>query len=109
MKEQAIAKIKAEMEKSSDDYIKIVGEMLLEHIAAHPADSEKIITEGKSISGSIGAMTEIARKRQKNGHAVIAGVEGFEIVLKYFGIDTAYNSPGDPDVGDFATDLSAYL
>lgn len=109
MKEQAIAKIKAEMEKDNDAYIKIIGDMLLKHISAHPSDSEKIIAEGKSISGSVSAMTEVARKKQKNSRAVLTDEEGFEIVLKYFEIDTAYNSPGDPYSDDFATDLSAYL
>ena len=31
MKEQAIAKIKVEMEKDNDAYIKVVGDMLLKH------------------------------------------------------------------------------
>lgn len=109
MKEQAIAKIKVEMEKDNDAYIKVVGDMLLKHISAHPADAEKIIAEDKSISGSISAMTEVARKKQKNSRAVLTDEEGFEIVLKYFEIDTAYNSPGDPYGDDFATDISAYL
>lgn len=109
MKEQVIAKIKAEMKTDTSPYVQVIGEMLLKHINAHPADAEKILSDDKTISKSLDAMKSEARINQKNGCAVLTDEEGFSIVLKYFGIDTQYNSPGDPDDADFATSLDAYM
>ncbi|MBY0054112.1 hypothetical protein H7K32_21095 [Brevibacillus agri] len=88
MKVDAIAKIKAEMDgNKSNPYIKLVGDFLLGHIEITPGAAEKIMAADKTIAKSLDAMKAEARKKQHNGMAMLTDVEGFAIVLKYFGIE----------------------
>lgn len=59
MKEQAIAKIKAEMEKDKNAYVQAIGEMLLKHISAHPADAEKLLPEPDMYEKYTGAVDKL--------------------------------------------------
>lgn len=87
MQEAAIKKIKAEMEKDKDPYVQVIGNLLLDHINMNPDNAEKILSEGKTITKSIDEMASIAKKKAVNGRAMLTDQEGFEIVLKYFGIE----------------------
>jgi len=85
---QAIEKIKAEMEQHRNNaYVQAVGGMLLQHIDVSPASAEQILTEGKTISGSLAEMQKEARKKQVGNCAVLTDQEGFAIVLNYFSIE----------------------
>lgn len=88
MQTQAIEKIKAEMEQHRNNaYVQAVGGMLLQHIDVSPASAEQILTEGKTISGSLAEMQKEARKKQVGNCAVLTDQEGFAIVLNYFSIE----------------------
>lgn len=90
MLEQAIAKIKGEMEQnSSNPYIQVVGNFLAGHITENPGDAERILAEDKTISKSLSAMRSEAEKKKVGNCAVLTDAEGFAVVLKYFGIETA--------------------
>lgn len=90
MLEQALEKIRTEMETARDQTpIQVVGEFLIQHLTAHPECAEKILAEDKTIVKSLDAMREEARKRSKGNYAVLTDTEGFSIVLRYFGIDGA--------------------
>ncbi|MCT8975521.1 PcfK-like family protein [Clostridium sp. CX1] len=84
---KAINKLKTEMNKETKDpYVKAIGEFLLQHVNRYPAAAEKILAEDKTIAKSINEMANVARKKAVNGRAMLTDQEGFEIVLKYFGI-----------------------
>ena len=86
---EAINKIKTEMEANKNNsYIQVVGGFLLQHLEVNPADAEKILTDDKTIAKSLDEMSKVAQKKKVGNCAVLTNQEGFEVVLKYFGIDT---------------------
>jgi hypothetical protein len=94
--QKAIAKVKAEMEKENNPYVKVVGQFLLQHLDKNPSDAEKIIITEKTILKSLDEMRKAAEKKKVGNCAVLTDEEGFTIVLKYYGIDgkpVAFESP----------------
>ncbi|KZE79290.1 hypothetical protein AV654_17620 [Paenibacillus elgii] len=90
MVDGAISKLKAEMEANKDDsYIQYIGQFLLQRIEANPDDAAKLASKDKTIAKSLEAMRGEAKKKQKNGMAMLTPDQGFAIVLKYFGITGA--------------------
>jgi hypothetical protein len=88
MLNKALEKINNEMSQSNKDpYIQTVGRFLLQHINANHEDAEKILTADKSIAKSLDIMRQEAQKKQVNRCGMFTPEEGFNIVLKYFGID----------------------
>jgi len=88
MIEQSMLKIKTEMEQNSNNsYIQAVGGMLLQHLTDSPASAERILAEGKTISGSLNEMRKEAEKKKVGNCAVLTDQEGFAIVLRYFEIE----------------------
>jgi len=84
----AIEKIRAEMDANKNNaYVQVVGEFLLQHLAANPQDAEKILNPDKTILKSLEEMRKVAEKKKVGNCAVLTDQEGFEVVLKYFGID----------------------
>lgn len=87
MLQQALQKLQAEVgEKSKDAYVQHVGSFLIGHVRKHPEHAAFILTDGKTIVGSLGAMKEEARKHQSNGCSVLSDEAGFAVALKYFGV-----------------------
>lgn len=86
MLNEAIKKIKDEMDKNNNPYVKVVGEFLLQHLEINPGAAEKILDKEKSIIKSLDEMKKAAEKKKVGNCAVLTDKEGFEIVLKYFGI-----------------------
>lgn len=108
MIEKAIAKLKAEMAKDKDGFVQVIGDFLIQHVKANPESAEKILTEGKTISKSLDEMASVARKKAVKGRATLSDQEGFEIVLKYFGISgqakaTAEETISTPKVQEVRT------
>lgn len=87
MLEKAIEKLKAEINKSNDPCIQIIGEFLIQHIQNDPSNAGKIMQEGKTIENSFEEMRKVAVKKKVGNRAVLTDQEGFAIVLKYFGIE----------------------
>ena len=97
MIDQAIEKIKAEMAANGNNsYIQAVGSMLMQHLTDSPVSAERILTEGKTVTGSLVEMQKEARKKQVGNCAVLTDQEGFEIVLQYFGIELVAGVPPIP-------------
>lgn len=87
MLRQALQKLQKEIgEKSKDAYVQHVGAFLIGHVRQHPEHAAFIVADGKTITGSLAAMKEEARKNQSSGVGVLSDEEGFAIVLKYFGV-----------------------
>lgn len=86
----AIAKLKTEIDQNkSNPYIQVVGDFLLGHLDKHPQDAEKILAQDKTISKSLDEMRKLASKKKVGNCAMFTPSEGFAIVLKYFGIESA--------------------
>lgn len=83
----AVMKLRDEMaENAQHSYVQSIGEFLLQHLHERPESASHIMTEGKTIKGSLAAMSDVARKQQVDGCAVLTDEEGYAIVLQYFGI-----------------------
>ena len=89
MLEQAISKVRAEMtQNNANSYIQVVGGFLLDHLDKNPQDAEKILVADKTIGKSLDEMRKAAEKKKVGNCAVLTDQDGFEVVLKYFGINT---------------------
>lgn len=87
MIDNAISKLKDEMKQNANiAYVKVIGEFLLKHLELNPESADQIMNSDKTIKASLSEMQKEARKKQVNGCAVLSDQEGFDIVLKYFGI-----------------------
>lgn len=85
---EAIQKLRTEMEQSPNNpYVHVVGDYLLKHLNETPQDAEKILNPDKSITKSLDEMRNVAAKKKVGNCAVLTDQEGFDIVLKYFGIN----------------------
>ena len=88
MTSAAIEKLKTEMESKQDNgYVQYVGNFLIERLAKHPEEADKVLLEEKTILGSLEAMRNEASKVKQNNIAMFTPDEGFKIVMNYFGID----------------------
>ncbi|MDD4390298.1 MAG: Cas9 inhibitor AcrIIA9 family protein [Eubacteriales bacterium] len=85
---KAIAHITEEMMKDPNDMAIVAIEEHLTSICTTEAVAVALLTEGKTLKGALGAIQEVARKRQKNGCGCVSGDEGFAIAEKYYGIDS---------------------
>lgn len=113
---QAENKIKAEMEKEKNPYVKTVGDFLIGYIKRNEAEAEKIVAdEKKTIMGSIEAMRKEAGKNKVDNMAMLTPEQGFAVVLKYFGIKSKedvkveYSFDEAKAGGDFNTKFDAKL
>lgn len=88
MIDKAIEKITNEMMKLDTPFARAIEEYLT-GICTSEAVAEKILAEGKSLQGALGAIKETARKNQKGGVGVVSDEEGYRIVREYFGITDA--------------------
>jgi hypothetical protein len=114
MSAEAISKINIEIEKEkSNQYVKVIGEFLIGHLATDPSSAEKIMAKDKTIAGSLTAMQTEAKKKQHGGMAMLTDIEGFAIVLKYYGIEGAASvapaAPVPKPTADFNVSLDDYL
>lgn len=111
MLQQALQKIQSELsEKAKDKYVQAIGAFLIKHIRQRTEHAPFILTDGKTIAGSLGAMKEEARKQQSNGVGMLTDDEAFAIVLKYFGVPVADPVPAAvPVVPDINVTLDDVL
>ena len=90
MHQQAVLKLKTEMDNSKNNsYVQVVGNFLLQHLDKHHKDAEKFMSADKTIAKSLDKMREEASKKKVGNCAMFTPEEGFAIVLKYFGIESA--------------------
>lgn len=87
MLERAENKIREEIKNSKNShYVQIVGEMMLDYLKTNPNASEKFLQEDKSIEKSLDEMRKVAETKKQGNCAVLSDQEGFNVVLKYFGV-----------------------
>lgn len=108
MLQEALKKIQTELaEKAKDKYVQVIGAFLIDHIRNHPEHAALILTNGKTIAGSLSAMKEEARKNQSNGVGILTDEEGFAVVLKFFGVEV--KQPEKPVEVGFSVDIDTLL
>ena len=89
----AMDKLRDEMAKSKDNYVRVVGEYMTEFLLAHPEAEGKLLDSGKSIKGSLEAVRKEAEKVKSGNMAVLDDKTVFGIVLGYFGIEDEPRTP----------------
>ncbi|ASN68340.1 hypothetical protein 10S11_78 [uncultured Caudovirales phage] len=99
MVEKAVEKIKHEMNKDNNPYVQVIGNFLLKHLEVSPESAKEIVDNDKTIIKSLNEMRKAAEKKKVGNCAVLTDAEGFEIVLKYFGIK------GDMKATPIATEI----
>jgi len=127
MPSKAIGKLQSEMtQNNTDSYIQVVGAFLLQHLEQNPKDAEKIMVTDKTIGKSLEQMRKEASKKKVGSCAVLTDQEGFEVVLKYFGIkattpasaraaapiitsDNVQPNPSEPKSNNFNVNLEDFL
>lgn len=89
MIEKAKNKIIEEINKNKDDdYVQVVGDFLLKQIEINEDAARIIATGGKNIKDSLKYMENEAKNRANGRRCVcINPVEGFRIIMKYFGVE----------------------
>lgn len=83
----AMDKLRDELAKSKDNYVRVVGEYLTEFLVAHPEAEGKIMDADKSIKGSLETVRKEAEKVKTGNVAVLDDKTVFGIVLGYYGIE----------------------
>ena len=83
----AMDKIRDEMAKSQGKYVQVVGEYMTAYLLQHPEAEAAILTEGKTIAGSLKVMEAEARKVKTGNVAVLDDQTAFGIVLQYYGLN----------------------
>ncbi len=101
---KALYKINLEMEEKKNSYVTTVGNFLKEYLEMDPTAAEKILVEDKNITNSINEMKKVAKENAVDGVGVLSDAEGFEIVLKYFGIEAVDPAEAKEDTFDVKLD-----
>ncbi len=100
MLEKAKAKLRSETDQNKNNpYVQVVGGFLLQYLNENSGAAEKILAADKTILKSLDAMKSEASRKKVGSYAVLTDSEGFEVVLKYFGIT---GSPPVPAKVDYA-------
>jgi hypothetical protein len=89
MLQQALQKLQTEIGSvdKKNKYVPVVGGFLINHVRNNPEHASLILVDGKTVSGSLEAMKAEAKKQASDGVGVLTDEEGFNVVLKYFGVD----------------------
>ena len=83
--EQAIEKVKEEMNSKPNGYKKIIGNHVIGNLAVNKASAKEIVNGNKTLAGSLEAMRKEAEKFKEGNVAVLTDEEGFKVVDKYYG------------------------
>lgn len=88
MKDQAIAKINAEMRKNANDpYTEIIGHYVIDR-CLDEACAKKVMDSKKDLRGAMGKVMERAEQAKKGNVAVLMPADVFGAVDQYFGFTT---------------------
>jgi len=92
--EEIIARLEAEMEESTTEYVATIGKIAISHIKTCQSDAFRV-TPDKTLQGCFEFMMERARKNQNSGCGVTSDADVFD----YFGFAGAIQKPqADADI-----------
>jgi len=86
----------------------VLGEVLTEWLLAHKAQAEQVV-DGKTLTGAMQAIMEVARKQGHVGWGVVDDQEGLRIALAYFGVTDSGVTGSAPKPAADALDLDALM
>ena len=113
MLEQAIAKIKAEMESDkTNGNMQGAGELLIEYLQGHPDAASAVMKDGVTLKKAYQALHDEARRRAAGkSSCYMRDADGLGIILEYFGIKAAGGTAEQekPGAGSFDVNLDALL
>lgn len=92
----AMDKLRDEMAKNGGRYVQVVGEYMTAYLLQHPEAEVAILSEGKTIAGSLKVMEDEARKVKTGNVAVLDDQTAFGIVLQYYGIEEEQGTGNSP-------------
>lgn len=101
---KAIAKITNEMMEKNDALARLIEEHLTEKCTSI-AVAEKILDPNKQLAAIHRMIWDAARKRKERNSAFIPDAEIYEMIDKYYGIDTAASRPAKQQTKINAMDL----
>lgn len=90
----AMDKLRDEMATDHSRYVTVVGEYLTNYLLEHPEAEAALLNSAKTIHGSYKQLEAEVRKTQKGNFGFLTDVEGFGMVLEYFGITEAIGNGG---------------
>lgn len=101
---KAIAKITNEMMEKNDALARLIEEHLTEKCTSITV-AEKILDPNKQLAAIHRMIWDAARKRKEGNGAFIPDAEIYEMIDKYYGIDTAASRPAKQQTKINAMDL----
>lgn len=84
---EAIEKINKEITESNNQVIKKIGEHVITMITGSEGNANKVLVEGKTLKGSLAAMSKHAKTIAIGGSSVLTDEQGYEQVDEYYGFD----------------------
>lgn len=105
---KAIEKIKEEIRRENNEYVKVIGEFLISKVEDETT-AKAILKDDKSIVKSLDFMKEKAKAKAQNGCAILTDEEGFKIVLEYFAINLNATTEVKPPVAPKSTEFNISL
>ena len=92
-----IDKLDAEAEKENKPEIRAIEGMFRSVCQNNEAACDCVLAEGKTMSGALSAMRDVASKKKGNGNCVgIAPDEAERIIFEYFGIKVGEREAPEP-------------
>ena len=112
---KAMDKIRDEMARNSGNPgIQFLGEWLTEQLERMPDAAEKILEDGKTLTGAFGEIRKYAEGHKTGSYAFVPPEKALELVSGYYGLDAKpakaqpqAPAPARPEVDDL--DLDALL
>lgn len=91
MLNEAIKKIEDEMKKEeNNEYVQYIGKYLVDHLHKCQDHAQNILTEGKTILGSLKHMQGVVMKKKSGNVAMLTPEQGFKAVLEYYEINDGF-------------------
>lgn len=84
---KAIAKIDSQAEKSSNAYMKIIAQHIIDELIKDDTAAQKILNENKSLDELMKSIKEKAKKQAQGQMAIIEDKTVWQWVAEYFGIE----------------------
>lgn len=83
----AINKLDTEAEASGIKGLKVVADLLIQHISLYPEDAEKITANGKKLYKAFEEVKQVAKQEAKGGCCYMAPERVMQMIFNYYDID----------------------
>ena len=87
MIEEAVKKIKEEMEKNKAPYIQAIGNYVLTQIEVNDKAAKEVVEGKKTLKDALGKVKGKAREKAVDGCAILSDEEVYKRVSEYYGFE----------------------